>query len=383
MTDDDLRSQKLLDALDLPAQAAEVLEHPQYRTVSFCLRYLERCEDLCGRDPRSAVPAARVATMLAQKIPKQACAGIGGWCSLQTHSLAVAANALRSASDFDGAEATCRVARFLFADHADDLARADLLQRLASLRQDQCRFGDAERHLTSVIGICQRLGRNHLGGCALVDRGLLSMHSGRLWQATGDFFQALSLVDRERSPRYHYSAAHHLAIAMAEDREANPSEALHWLRYAQRINQDAESSLSQLKLLWAEGRILEKKDMLTQAEHYLQTVRTRLLEHSSLDEYALASLDLAGIYLKQSRTRQVRTLAGELFPIFHRLRGDRDALNGLKRFHRAAVSEALSLEVLRPVKAILRSRTRPVPGVEACRRRGGQKSPWLLNSNST
>ncbi len=328
--------------------------------VSFCLRFLERCEDLCGRDPRAALPAARVATLLAQKIPKQACQGISGWCSLQLHTLAVAAHAQRSVSDFAGAEATCRVARFLFAEDADDLARADLLARLASLRQDQRRFQDAERHLSSVIGIYDRLGRHHLKGCALVDRGVLSMRANRLWQAAADLYQALSLIDRERSPRYYYSAAHHLAVAMADDREASPSEALHWLRYAQRINQEAESSLSQLKLLWAEGRILEKQGLLTQAEHYLQTVRIRLLEHRTLGDYALASLDLAGIYLKQSRIRQVRTLAGELFPIFRQLAGDRDALDGLERFHRAAISEALSLEILRSVKSIMRSRTRPV-----------------------
>ena len=98
--------------------------------------------------------------------------------------------------------------------------------------------------------------------------------------------------------------------------------------------------------------------MLTAAEHYLQTVRVRLLEHRTVGDYALASLDLAGVYLKQSRTRRVRALAGELFPLFHRLRNDRVALDGLKRFHRAAIAEALSPEILRAVKAIMRSRTR-------------------------
>ena len=170
----------------------------------------------------------------------------------------------------------------------------------------------------------------------------------------------MSLIDRQRGPREYYSAAHHLALALAEDHEANPVEALYWLRYAQRINQQPESSFSQIKLLWAEGRILEKQGMLSEAEHFLQTVRLRLREHRSLGDYALASLDLAGIYLKQSRPREVRMLAGELFPVFHQLQGDRAALEGLKRFHRAAIAEALSLEVLRSIKGILKGRVRPV-----------------------
>ena len=53
-------------------------------------------------------------------------------------------------------------------------------------------------------------------------------------------------------------------------------------------------------------------------------------------------------------------LAGELFPVFQNLRRDRDASEGLKRFHRAAIAEALSLEVLRSIKGILKSRVQPI-----------------------
>ena len=359
MTNDELQAQRLLDGLDLPDQASEILAHPEYRTAAFCLRYLERCEDIRCHDPQAGLRAARAATALAQRVSKRDCKGIEGWCSLQVQALAVVANAQRSVTDYAAAEAACRVASFLFVEDADELARADLLQQLAFLRRDQRRFEDAERHADAVIRIYKDLGLHHLWGCALVDRGVLSICSNQPWKATGDLFEAMSLIDRRQNPRYYYSAVHNLALALADDRGSNPVEALYWLRYAQRINEQPESSFSQIKLLWAEGRILEKQGMLSEAEHFLQTVRVRLLEHRTLGDYALASLDLAGIYLKQSRLREVRTLAGELFPIFHKLRGDRDALDGLKRFHRAAISEALTLEVLSSIKGILRGRTRP------------------------
>ena len=129
---------------------------------------------------------------------------------------------------------------------------------------------------------------------------------------------------------------------------------------SRRFNSQPESSLSQIKLLWAEGRILEKQGMLSEAEPFLQTVRQRLREQRKVGDYVLASLDLAGVYLKQCRPREVRMLAGELFPVFRSLRRDRDALEGLKRFHRAAIAEDLDLEVLRSIKAILRSRVQPI-----------------------
>ncbi len=359
MTDDDLRARRLIDALDLPAQAAKVLDRPEYRTLACFRRYLERCEDLRCHDPEAGLSAACLAPRLAQTISKRRCGGPLGWCSIQVHALAAAANAQRSVSDFAAAEATCRVASFFFADDADDLARADLVHRLGCLRRDQRQYEEAERCLDFAIRLYRDLRRHHLWGCVLVDRGVLWLCSNEPWKAAGDLFEAMSLIDRQQSPETYYSAAHHLAVAMADDRESNPMEAVYWLRYAQEINEQPETSSSQIRLLWAEGRILEKRGMLSEAEHFLQTVRVRLREHRNLGDYALASLDLAGIYLKQSRPREVRVLAGELFPIFKQLRDDRDAVAGLELFHRAAIAEALSLEALRSIKGILRSRMAP------------------------
>ncbi len=364
MTPDDLKAQRLLDALDLPAQAAEVLEHPEYRTPAFCLRYLEHCEDLRCRHPRAGLRAARIAPALAQRIPKRDCQGTRGWCSLQVRALAVVAAAQRSAFDDSGAEATFRVANFLFVEDADEPARAELLRQLAALRRDQRRFAEAERHADAAVRIYRQLGRHHLWGCALVDRGVVAICSDRPWKAMGDLLEALTLIERRESPRYYYSAAHHLVTALADDEGSNPLEALYWLRFAQRINDQPESSLSQIRLLWLEGRLLEKQGMLTESEHFLQTVRPRLLEHRTSRDYAMATLDLAGIYLKQERRQEVTMLAGELFPTFHQLRHDRDAVEGLKRFHRAAsTEEELSLELVSSIRSILRARTHDDPSV--------------------
>ncbi len=360
MPDADHRAQRLLDALDLPDHASDILESSRYHSLAFCLRYLERCEEIRRHNPQAGLLVARVATALAHKISKQSCGSLRSWCSLQVHALAVSANAQRSISDFAAAEATCQIARFLYLEDADDLARADLLQSLVYLRRDQRRFEQAERYASMAIEIYKELRQHHLWGCALVDRGVLAIRSNEPFKAATDLFEAMSLIDRQQNPAYYYLAAHNLAVALADDRESNPIEALYWLRYAQQINEEPESSFSQIKLLWAEGRILEKQGMLSEAEHFLQTVRLRLLEHRTLDDYALASLDLAGVYLKQSRNRDVRTLAGELLPIFQQLREDRDALDGLRLFHRRAIAEALSLEVLSSIKSVLRTRVRPM-----------------------
>ncbi|MEM7584791.1 MAG: hypothetical protein AAF560_15475 [Acidobacteriota bacterium] len=360
MTDADHRTQRLLKGLDLPDQVSDVLKKSRYHNLAFCLAFLERCHEIRRCDPQAGLIVSRAATSLAQKIPKKECGGLQSWCSLQVHALVVAANAQRSVSDFSGAEATCQIAQFLYLDEADPLAHADLLQSLLYLRRDQRRFDQAERYASRAIEIYKELRHHHLWGCALVDRGVLAIRSNQPFKAATDLFEAMSLIDRQQSPAYYYLAAHNLAVALADDRESNPIEALYWLRYAQQINEEPESSFSQIKLLWAEGRILEKQGMLSEAEHFLQTVRLRLLEHRTLSDYALASLDLAGVYLKQSRNQDVRTLAAELLPIFQQLRTDRDAVAGLRLFHRRAITEALSLEVLSSIKRVLRARARPM-----------------------
>ena len=104
MKSDRPRARHLLAALDLPRQAATILARPEYHTAAFCLRYLERCEDLRCEDPRAGLAAARVAPALAQKVSREDCRGERAWCSLQVHAHAVAANAYRSVSDYETAE---------------------------------------------------------------------------------------------------------------------------------------------------------------------------------------------------------------------------------------------------------------------------------------
>lgn len=350
----DRHARERLAALDLPRQNAQVLRLPEYQDPAFLLRYLAACG---RRSPRGALRAARIGLALAQQLPRRL-ASPYRWCSLQVHALAAIADAHLALDDPAGAAGALRVARLVFLGGADRLARADLLQREARLHRVRYRPGDAERCLDEVIAIYRPLRQHHAWGCALVDRGIVRIDASQPWQAASDLYEAVTLVDRKRSARYYYGAAHHLAVALADDPEASPAEALHWLRYAQRINRQPASSFSQLKLLWAEGRILERRGMLEAAEHFLQTVRARLLEHDSAGDYTLASLDLAGIYLKQDRPRKVRTLAAELGPVLGKLAGDREAVSRLVDFHRVARREALDLELLRAVKGVFKTRTR-------------------------
>jgi len=364
MTDSQAENaQDWLDALSLPEDAQEVLRRPKYWNVTFCRLYLERCEDLRFENPQAGLRAAEVVAELAYRVPKHQCGGEAGWCSLQVRALGVVGSAHRAVCDFSTAEAVFLLATILFADDADDLACADLLQRTAYLRAAQHRFEEAEHLVDEAIDIYAQYDESHLLGCALGDRGVIFGRSRKLVFAVRDLSEALTLIDEERAPRHHYAAVHNLADALSQAETLDPEEALHWLQKAQELNQEPETSESWTKLLWTEGRIRGRLGHLRDAQEALETVRGRFRETGGALDYALVSIELAEVFFLEGRTAKVRELAGEMFPLFKALKVDPDALNALRLFHRAAFAETLTAELFRVVKKTLSCREVRVRGI--------------------
>jgi len=346
----------LLDRLNLPDDAREILAHPKYWNAAFCRLYLERCEAIRFEDPKAGLRAVRIAPELAIRVPQHQCRDERGWCSLQLDALGVTGSAYRAVADLDFAEKTFLVATELFADRAGDLACARLMQRMAYLRAAQRRFEEADELVEEAIGVYQRRGERHLLGCALVDRGVIYGRSKRFELAVRDLLEALDLLEEKRDSRYHYSAIHNLTHALLNVESVDPREAMTWLRRAQELNHQPETSLSRVKLLWIEGEALARLGRFREAEEALTLAYHRLLEHGAILDAALAGIELAEICFQEGRTNEVRRLAGELFPLFQALRNDQDAFDALKLFHRAALAETLTAEVFARVKSVLKDR---------------------------
>ncbi|MCP4656286.1 MAG: hypothetical protein GY856_12810 [bacterium] len=66
---------------------------------------------------------------------------------------------------------------------------------------------------------------------------------------------------------------------------------------------------------------------------------------------ALCCLNLAHLYLENGRPKDANRLSGELFPVFHLLRLNREATSALLIFRRAAEQDRLTVELVRDVKA--------------------------------
>jgi len=97
----------------------------------------------------------------------------------------------------------------------------------------------------------------------------------------------------------------------------------------------------------------------------LEQVRQKFADLEMPYDAALASLDLAALWLKAGRTTEVKELAIGMEAIFRAKKIDREALAALILFWEAAKREAATLELVRQVIAETEKAKRSAPAQES------------------
>ena len=114
------------------------------------------------------------------------------------------------------------------------------------------------------------------------------------------------------------------------------------------------SRLDLIKLHRLEGEIAAGFGDLVTAEATFQQIRHEYEDAGRGYYAALASLDLANVWLRQGRTAEVRRLVAEVVTAFRALGVEREALSALHMLQDALQREQAVLEVLRLTGDILR-----------------------------
>jgi tetratricopeptide (TPR) repeat protein len=119
-------------------------------------------------------------------------------------------------------------------------------------------------------------------------------------------------------------------------------------------------AFTQRRILWLGGRIDRELGALAAAESKLAAVRAGYLEEGSGLNLALASLDLALVYLVQGRAADLQQLAEELTVIFGANDVHREALAALMLFQEAVRQQRITASYLSRLRGYLeRSRYQP------------------------
>ena len=295
-----------------------------------------------AHDPGEALELAEMALSIAERVP-----GPESWRSrVMGYCWAHVANARRVSNDHAGADEAFVRAWDLWRAGADAeglLPEWRLFDLEASLRRAERRFPEALELLDRARSGC--------GGDPLA-AGRILLNKEHAFNQMGDVEAALATL-MEAAPLVEASGDRRLLFALRfnmTDDLCNLERFEEAAALSPQVREMAAQQGNELDLLrvrWLEGRVEAGQGRRSQAAEAFAQVRTEFASRGMGFDAALATLDLAALYLKEGRTVEVKDLAREMVSLFHAQGVHREALAALRLFRDAAEREAVTLEMAR------------------------------------
>ncbi|MFY9824964.1 MAG: tetratricopeptide repeat protein [Thermoanaerobaculia bacterium] len=351
----------LAELMQVPAERQYLLvtNSHRFRTRALCDLLVEESHETGFQDPGRSVELARLAILLADRLAPEECGGEAGHESLRARVWAQLGNAYRIHSDLVEAEAALAVAEeLLTAGGVGLFDRARVLALLASLRRAQERFAEALQLFDRVAFIYKKLGQWNLLGRTLLQRSLVCGEAGDVEAEMRMLRRALELIDPQADPRLFLAARHNLIHALNENGQSREAFAL--LFHSRPLYLKMGDRMNLLKLRWVEGLVAAGLNRHEQAEAAFREVREAYAGIGLDYDAALASLDLAGVYVAQGRTGDLLQIAEETLAIFQSRNTHRAALAAVLVLCSAARQEQAGVGLVRQVSEFLkRARNKP------------------------
>lgn len=315
-----------------------------------CEESIKAAADSADRALELASLALRVAELLPGEDPWR--------LRVQGYAWAHVGNARRVRSDLPGAEEAMEyVDRLWEAGAASDpglLNEARVLGLQASLRRDQRRLLEALELLDQALQVDRGSEARYL----LLNRAKLFEELGRYDAAIAELRRAEPLVEAEGEPRFLFAFRFNLAVNLTllghhKESESSISE-------LRRLALELGNSLDLVRLRWLEGRIAAGLEKREDAIRIFSRVREEFTSLGIAYDMALVSLELAVLYLEESRTAEVQLLARQMAPVFQAQGVHREALAALRLFRDAAERESATADLARRlVRYLLRAQHNP------------------------
>jgi transcriptional regulator with XRE-family HTH domain len=328
----------------------EAIALPEFQSWALAELVCHESEKAAAHKVEMALELADLALYIAGRIP-----GEERWRSqVEGYCWAYLANARRVANDFAGADAAFARAWKLWKAGAavvpGILAEWRLFDLESSLRREQHRFSEA---LDSLNKAMSSSGSNP----ATAARILLKKE--HVLAQIGDTERALATL-MEATPYVEASGDSRLLFALF----FNMADTLCCLgRYeeaADRLSRIRDLAVQQgkdldlIRVVWLEAKVAAGQGKRDEARVRLEQVRQDFTVRELPYDAALASLELAVLYLEEKRTAEVQSLARTMGWIFQAQGIAREALATLNLFLDAAQRETLTVELTRRVAAELK-----------------------------
>jgi len=244
---------------------------------------------------------------------------------LRARTFAELGNAYRVNEDFEAAEqALAKAYAHLGQGTGDPYLLACILSLEASLWSSQRRHSEAIEQFAGVQRLYECLGESRLVGRALIQKGRNIGYAGRTEEAVSTIRDGLSRLDTNLDWQFTPHARFSLITSLVDSRDYRRARRLV-LESGLRKAFSAEP-LNLLRVSWTEGSIHAGLGRLARAEGIFLDAKAAFSRRKLNLEGALVGLELAGVWRRQGRRAEARTVASQAFKTFKRLKVEREAL---------------------------------------------------------
>ncbi len=323
-----------------------------FRGLGALTALLEQSWALRIENPREMVSHAREAVNVARRLnPRRFAPELRA--DLEAWAWGELANALRVRNDLDEAERAFGTAFDLFDQGTGDPhLKARLYDLHASFLGTRRRFDLAFAALDTAYSTYLELGESHLAGKALVVKALYTHYSGRPEEAIRLNEEGSKRIRKGLDPGLDFSVIlNHLLFLVECGRFPEAKRALFRLRGdIARL----DGRIRRLRLRWIQGRISAGLGEWESAEQAFTEVKEGFEEAGMGFAAALASLDLALLWMRQDRYAEAEEMAMETVEVFVALRVRREAFGALMILKDAFEKRTATVSLLEDVVGYLR-----------------------------
>jgi len=328
-----------LDDSSIETYSAEISW--EARTWRFVERLCHESAGVAAGDSDRALKLAGLALRAAERAPGQG----ERRQKLESYCWIFLGNARRVGGTLPGSEVAFARACELWTAWAGatpiPLAAWRLPDMLASLRRHQGHFAEALKlHDKALI-----LAPPEAAGRALLNKAGTFEQQGEPGQALATLQEAEARIDGMREPRHLFALRFNRIVNLGHlHRYAEAAEKLPEVRA---MAEAGGRSLDSVRVVWLESKIAAGFGRRAEAEELLDRVRREFLSREIAYDTALATLELAVLYLEDGRSAEVKVIAAELTPIFAAQRVARETLASVKLFFQAVEEETVTAELAR------------------------------------
>jgi transcriptional regulator with XRE-family HTH domain len=318
------------------------------RSSALAARVCSASLQAAPHDAREALDLADLALSIAGRVPVE-----GG---LRSRALgycwAHVGNARRVANNLDAAdEAFARAWDLWCAETGIELfPEWRLLSLEASLRRDQRRLPKALELLHRAQAICT--GSPSTAARILLQKETVLDLMGDIEGALAVLAEATPLVEAAGNLHLLFSLHFNMTVDLCHLERYTEAAAL--LPRVRELAIEQANELDLLRLSWLTARVAAGQGRVAEAVAGLEQVCREFTARELPYDAALASLDLAVLWLKDHRAAEVKQLAVAMGWIFKTKGIHREALAALRLFHEAALQETATEELVWRVIAELR-----------------------------